>query len=341
MKKSLRQWVLIGLSGMLIAGAAAPMVLAQDDTEDQTEQVEETTEEEMVEEEAPEEETTEDTEESSDMTKVEASEAQMGVEEAVAIFGGEYPDASIEEIDVELDTEEAVYTIVIQGFDNEDNDYELEVEWVDGEVREQQFNEGFFNAGDGEDVETDNVGLIDTLEEPEDEPVETEDTVEDTEQDVPAESVPETDENADDTVQDVPAESVPETDDNNEAAETERLALDLENLVTLDEATDTAIQEVGAGEAVSWNLTADTSEWWEFWDTDEENENPLWIIEVEDTESGESEEVRIDAVTGEILNLEDVEPIEEEMTEETMEEAPEETVEEQPEEAPEETDTEE
>lgn len=272
MKKSLRQLVLVGLSATLLAGVAAPSILAQDDdASETTEQMEESTEE--------------ATETMTEEMASEASHAQAGVDEAIAIFQNEYPEAHIEEIDVELDreddvdmtddlddtdmdddvdeadmAEEVVYNITINGFDADDNDYELEIEWVNGEIREQGFDEGLFNSDDDDEAET--------------------------------------------------------TED---AEDVERRSLDLENLVTLDEATEIAIAEYGEGEITHWNLTIDDPDWFEFWA--EGYENPIWTIEIDSNEEGkDDEEIRIDAVTGDIINLEDINTGEESMSEEVTEE---------------------
>lgn len=314
MKKSLRQLVLVGLSATLLAGVAAPVAIAQDDdasepteqVEDSTEEGEETSEEsteesteETTEDSAEEtsEESTEETDESTEATSTEATEdtteevaevdastTQQGVEQALEIFQNEYPDAEIEEIDVELDrednddeeaaeAEEVVYNITVNGFDADDNDFELEIEWVNGEIREQAFNEGMFNSDDTDTTET------------------TEDTT----------ATESTEETSDAVTDDATEES---------AEAQERRGLDLENVLTLDEAAEIALAEYGEGEITDWNLTVDNPDWYEFWE--DGYENPIWTIKVENTTDDErnDEEVRIDAVTGDIINLEDIDTAE-------------------------------
>ncbi len=316
MKKSLRQLMLVGLSATLLAGIAAPAVYAQDDaTEDTTEQVEEVEEtEEMMDEETVEEDTTaeEDTTMEDEMD-AEASEVQQGVDEALEIYETEYPESVIEEIEVDLDLDEAVYTIFVRGFDVDNNDYELELEWADGEVREQQFNEGWFNfGGDNEesvggpasDEVVEDTGLVEETSE-EAEVVEDVETTEEVEVAEDAETT---------------GEAVEDQLDEEQA----RLVLDMENLLTIDEASDIALEEAGSGEIDNWHLSADTSEWWDLFG-DEENENPVWTVNVVNMEEGTNDlmgamndlEIRIDAVTGEVLNQEDVD----EQTEDTTEEA--------------------
>lgn len=323
MKKSLRQLVLVGLSATLLAGVTAPVALAQEDTSsDSTEQVEESTDESEETSEESTEETSEETSEESveetdestetpaeetstetttdttgEVAETEASLAQQGVEAAVEIFQNEYPDAEIEEIDVELDrqdsdeeateAEEDVYNITINGFDADDNDFELEIEWVNGEIREQAFNEGMFNS-DGTDT-TETTETTETM-------GETDATLD---ENAPAETVEDTSlmEETSDTTEVV-------TDD--AAEDQERRGLDLEALLTLDEASEIALAEYGEGEITDWNLTVDNPDWYEFWE--EGYENPIWTLEVENTTDDErdDEEIRIDAVTGDIINLEDI-----------------------------------
>lgn len=333
MKKSLRQLMLVGLSATMLAGIVAPAVLAQDDaTEDTIEQMEETEEMEMTDEETVAEDA--DTEETTEATEVdaEASEVQQGVDEALAIYEAEYPESVIEAIEVDLDLDEVVYTIMVRGFDVDNNDYELDLEWADGEVKEQQFNEGWFNFGDGE---TESVGGPVTNDEVEE--IDVEETVEDAElvEDIDTTEETEMVEDAD-TTEDAPVE---EQLDEEQA----RLVLDMENLLTIDEASDIALEEAGSGEIDHWHLSADTRAWWDLFG-DEENENPVWVVNVVNMDEGTNDlmgamndlEVRIDAVTGEVLNQEDVDEQtddtteEAEMTEETteMETEVEETVEE-------------
>ncbi|MGO4938982.1 PepSY domain-containing protein [Fundicoccus sp. Sow4_D5] len=326
MKKSLRQMVLVGLSTTLLASVAvAPVVWAQDDTSESSEQVEDPSEElpeesteessETSTEESSEENTDESSEESTEesseesveettesttedtstevseeVAEIEASLVQQGVEETLNIFQQEYPDAEIEEIDVELDRDDAdedeettetedVYQITINGFDAEDNNFELEIEWVNGDIREQAFNEGLFNTDASDSTDT---------------------TATDTETSVEegtSESMSEESVEGDTSVDE-------ETDATNENAE--RRGLDLEVLISLDEAVEIATAEYGEGEITNWNLTVDDPDWYEFWE--DGYENPIWTIDIENNteEDQEDSEIRIDAVTGDIINLEDI-----------------------------------
>lgn len=287
MKKSLRQMLLVGLSTTLLASVATPLVSAQDEsTEESTEQVESTETEESAES------SEEASEETSEETEEAASEGQSGVEEALSIYEGEYPESVIEEIDVtlELDEEEVpMYHIFVRGFDVDDNDYELELQWVEGEVREQQFNEGWLNT-------TDNA--------------------EDTTVDETAEEAAEG--TAEETVEETEA-ATGETSEESFEEDQERLILNLDELIDLDEASEIALAEAGSGEIEHWNLRADTTEWWNIFG-DEENENPIWTIDLINVDGEESVEVHVDALTGEVLNDEDVQEETEEATDETAEE---------------------
>lgn len=323
--------VLIGLSATLLASiAVTPIVMGQDDTSDSSELVEDSSEEltdesgeetsDMSSEESTGEETDVSSEESIEETSettsedtttemstevseeevaTEASLVQQGVEEALDIFRNEYPDAHIEEIDVELDREddtdeddevtetettemEAVYQITINGFDADDNDFELEIEWVNGEIREQAFNEGLFNSDESDTMDTTDTTVV-----------ETDTTLEDTSTESMTEESVEMD-----TTSEEPAVDANET--------TDRRGLDLEALLTLDEAAEIAMAEYGEGEITNWNLTIDDPDWYEFWV--DGYENPIWTIDIENTidDDRDDEEIRIDAVSGDIINLEDI-----------------------------------
>lgn len=322
MKKSLRQLMLVGLSATLLASVAAPVVVAQDDaTEDTTEQVEEveeTEETDMTEEETVEEETTAE-EDATEETDAQASEVQQGVDEALAVYESMFPQAAVEEIEVELDLEETVYTIFVRGFDDEDNDYELEAEWAEGEIKTQEYNEdGIVSDGDSEadqdgdqtdeaddseaideDLLTDDSELPDDAEELEDSPL--------------TEDVEVTDE--------AETEAAEETEAQTD--EQDRLQLDLESLIDIDEASDIALEEAGSGEIDHWILSADTTEWWNLFG-DEENDNPVWTLNVvnmdedsEDVDLMDELEVQINAVSGDVLNQEDLEEETDATTEET------------------------
>lgn len=332
--------VLVGLSATLLASiAVTPIVMGQDDTSDSSELVEDSSEElpeesgeetsDMSSEESTGEETDVSSEESVEETSettsedtttetstevseeeaaTEASLVQQGVEEALEIFRNEYPDAHIEEIDVELDREddtdegdevtetettemEAVYQITINGFDADDNDFELEIEWVNSEIREQAFNEGLFNSDESDTMDTTDTTVV-----------ETDTTLEDTS----TESMTEESVEMDTTINE--AETDTTLDDSAEDANetTDRRGLDLEALLTLDEAAEIAMAEYGEGEITNWNLTIDDPEWYEFWV--DGYENPIWTIDIENTtdDDRDDEEIRIDAVTGDIINLEDI-----------------------------------
>ncbi len=318
MKKSLRQMLLVGLSASLLV-SVAPLAYAEDvSSEEETSEVVETTEEEtseVAEESAMEEEAAD----------VEASDVQMGLEEAVTMLEAEYPDAEIEEIDVAYDRDEQRYDITVNAF-NAEEDIELEVVWQDGEVTESGFNEGLFGFLDGDDAAEDA-----TSESVESDPVEGE--VAD-EADI-VENEGEAELSDDSVVESAPAdESVTDDAEMDDAAtqeatpsEEERPTLDMESVITIDAATELALGEVENGEAVHWNLKADASEFWDFLQPEEDQEEgPIWTVEVEEADAMMSEEVVIDAIAGSVIESPEQEESEE-SAEESADEA-EESVEE-------------
>ncbi|MGO3201732.1 MAG: hypothetical protein ACTIJU_05425 [Ruoffia tabacinasalis] len=294
MKKSLRQMLLVGLSASLLV-SVAPLAYAEDvSSEEETSEVVETTEEEtseVAEESAMEEEAAD----------VEASDVQMGLEEAVTMLEAEYPDAEIEEIDVAYDRDEQRYDITVNAF-NAEEDIELEVVWQDGEVTESGFNEGLFGFLDGDDAadEATNESASDDM---------MDGDVAD-EADI-VENEGEAELSDDSVVESAPAdESVTDDAEMDDAAtqeatpsEEERPTLDMDSVITIDEATELALAEVENGEAVSWNLNADTSEFWDFLQSEEEQEDgPIWTVEVEEADAMMSEEVTIDALAGTVID---------------------------------------
>lgn len=71
-------------------------------------------------------------------------------------------------------------------------------------------------------------------------------------------------------------------------------ALDLEALISIDEATEIALAEVGLETATHWNL-----------DQDDDNDNPEWEVSFDEDENGGQEaEVVIDATDGTVLETE-------------------------------------
>ncbi|TLQ40021.1 hypothetical protein FEZ33_09555 [Ruoffia tabacinasalis] len=308
MKKSLRQMLLVGLSASLLV-SVAPLAYAEDvSSEEETSEVVETTEEEtseVAEESAMEEEAAD----------VEASDVQMGLEEAVTMLEAEYPDAEIEEIDVAYDRDEQSYDITVNAI-NAEEDIELEVVWQDGEVTESGFNEGLFGFLDGDDAadEATNESAADDMMDgdvaDEADIVENEDEAE----------------LSDDSVVEDAAEDESATSEE-APTEEERPTLDMESVITIDAATELALGEVENGEAINWNLKADASDFWDFLQPEEDQEEgPIWTVEVEEPEAMMSEEVVIDALAGSVIESPEQEESEE-SAEESADEA-EESVEE-------------
>lgn len=69
--------------------------------------------------------------------------------------------------------------------------------------------------------------------------------------------------------------------------------LDFEQLLSVDEITEIALAEAGFGEVTDWNL--------EF---DDRNERFEWELEIYDEDTKEEAELRIDGLTGEVLEAE-------------------------------------
>lgn len=116
MKKTLTNLLFIGLASFSLTTTLA-QVQAQDDT----------TEEEI---------TTEVTQDENDEAK---SDAQTAMEEAIEIFKEEFPDAEIDQVDVELKND-GFYEIDIDGF-NENQDFELTVHSENNEISEREEDE--------------------------------------------------------------------------------------------------------------------------------------------------------------------------------------------------------
>lgn len=305
MKKSLRQMLLVSLSASLLV-SVAPLAYAEEvsSEEETSEVVEESAAEESVAEES--------TEEAAD---VEASDVQMGLEEAISMLEAEYPDAEVEEVDVEYNRDEQLYNITVNAF-NAEEDIELEVVWQDGEVAESGFNEGLFDFLDGDDAAEDA-----TSESVESDPVEGEvaDEADIVENEESAEL-------SDDSIVEDAAEDESATSEE-APTEEERPTLDMESVITIDAATELALGEVENGEAIHWNLKADASDFWDFLQPEEDQEEgPIWTVEVEEPEAMMSEEVVIDALAGSVIESPEQEESEE-SAEESADEA-EESVEE-------------
>lgn len=144
----------------------------------------------------------------------EESELQATLNEAVAIFFETFPDAEIEEIDVDLVGEDR-YEIDIDGFDA-DNEYQLE-------------------------FRTDPLEVV---------------------------------------------------DEDRDSDDDDEVALDLEALITIDEASEIALEEAGFGIITSWNLDHD------------DDEGFHWDIEIEERESDREADIKINAENGEIIETE-------------------------------------
>lgn len=285
MKKSLRQMLTVTLSAVLLAGASTSFVAAQEESsasEETSSVVSESASEESADEEVP----------------AEVSEAQTGLDEALALFEEEYPESSISKINVEMvvddETEEVSFEYDIEGLDAEFNEYELDLVYANGEVTESEFSEGWLN-NDEEDQAEESVS-VDSNQEPVEETEEASTEAEQAASD--AESVQE-------SAQSV-QESAEETQESAEdTVEFEERTLNLEETITLDEASEIALTEVGEGEVVEWTLESDTAEFWGLFG-DEANENPIWVMDVENMEADNDTEVHVDAITGEVLNLDEV-----------------------------------
>ena len=305
MKKSLRQMLLVSLSASLLV-SVAPLAYAEEvsSEEETSEVVEESAAEESVAEES--------TEEAAD---VEASDVQMGLEEAITMLEAEYPDAEVEEVDVEYNRDEQLYNITVNAF-NAEEDIELEVVWQDGEVTESGFNEGLFGFLDGDDA----------AEEATSESAESDTVEEDVADEADIVENEESAELSDDSIVEDAAEDESATSEE-APTEEERPTLDMESVITIDAATELALGEVENGEAIHWNLKADASEFWDFLQAEEDQEEgPIWTVEVEEPEAMMSEEVVIDALAGSVIESPEQEESEE-SAEESVDEA-EESVEE-------------
>ncbi len=204
MKKSLKSFALLGMAGLMLT-AVAPHVSAQDDSQEAS------TSEESV--------SSEESTESTDEAQTEESDLQVALNDAVALFQEEYPNAEIEELEVELRNDN--YQITIHGFeDNIEYDIEFSVDPV--EITERD-----------EDNEDDN-------------------------------------------------------DDD---------ALVLEDLITIDEASEIALEEAGEGTITDWDLDSDDGRIrWELEIADVQNPN--------EDDDDDKLHIEIDAETGEILNVE-------------------------------------
>lgn len=203
-------------------------------------------------------------------TSVEAqslSLPQSALNESVYIFEREYPLANIEAVVVELDPVNEVAQVSIRGYDALSS-YELEVEYVEYGVRQQFFSDQLFKTAQRD--------------------------------------------------QERPARDDP------------RKSLNMRRLISLDSASQLAIAENNnLGQPVRWTLFSDTREWWDIFNAAEENENPIWQVEMgfvpaaldsskrhirvttrgqfsvtevlDESHSERLSDVRIDAMTGEIL----------------------------------------
>lgn len=297
--------LLVGLSASLLV-SVAPLAYAEEvsSEEETSEVVEESAAEESVAEES--------TEEAAD---VEASDVQMGLEEAITMLESEYPDAEVEEIDVEYNRDEQLYNITVNAF-NAEEDIELEVVWQDGEVTESGFNGDLFDSVDGDNASDEATSEV------ADEDVMDGDVSD--EADI-VENESEAELSDDSIVEDASDDEAVNSEE--EPTEEERPTLDMDSVITIDEATELALGEVENGEAIHWNLKADASDFWDFLQPEEDQEEgPIWTVEVEEPEAMMSEEVVIDALAGSIIESPEQEESEE-SAEESADEA-EESVEE-------------
>lgn len=207
MKKSIKHLVLLGLSATTLIVGLAPTVLAQEENSESE------VSSEMTSESASSEEFAEDTTQTDEET--EASPAQQALESAVEIFREEFPDAEIDQINVEL-RNDSFYEVELDGF-SEDTDYELTVHSENNEIRDRE----------------------------------------------------------------------EESSDDND----HEVALDLENLLSLDEATEIALSEVSLPTPTQWDLDSDRDRF-------------VWEVEFdEDENEGQEATVEIDAESGDVLDV--------------------------------------
>lgn len=193
--------------------------------------------------------------------------SQAALNESVYVFEREYPLANIEAVVVELDPENEVAQVSIRGYDALSS-YELEIEYVEYGVRQQFFSDQLFKTAQREQAR-------------------------------------------------------PARDD-------ARKSLNMRRLISLDTASELAtLENNNLGQPVRWTLFSDTREWWDIFNAAEESENPIWQVEMsfaptlldsserfirvtsrkqfsvtevlDESYSDQLSDVRIDAMTGEIL----------------------------------------
>lgn len=126
MKKSLKVWTLLTLSGLLLTVYGQGAIAQEDSQESSTEEVADNT----------------------DDVRVAESELQLDFNEAVGLFEKEYPNAQIEKIEVEL--RDNKYKMTIKGFDS-DNEYDIEYKFGPVEVMNQDVDSDSDDDDDDEE----------------------------------------------------------------------------------------------------------------------------------------------------------------------------------------------
>ncbi|UUX34972.1 hypothetical protein [Fundicoccus culcitae] len=277
MKKSLKKLLTIGTSAMLMTSlTAGQLVLAQEEsaTEETSEMVEETAQSEDVET------SSEDVEDVDDEAMTtDASERQTAYETALNHFRETYPDAQISRIHISEISEDL---------------------W-------EQITD-FFSGDNNDDQATETTEVVDNAE------VETE---------VIEESVPADDTVADDTVADdeevhyeirifaldatteyevayyetgeLIQGDINELDPDEASERLTNETFNIDDTIPFDEVETAALDHVGYGETIEWDLVYDTNQ----------HANPYWIVQVEEVSDemfgNRNAEVWIDATTGEVF----------------------------------------
>lgn len=229
--------------------------------------------------------------EAATLEEAEVSAAQAGVDAAVKQIKADYPEAAFDKIDVVYDREEDLYEITVEAFTAEEN-VTYEVVWQNGSAVESGYDQNLFNTGGGEAQDA-------------------EEAASEEEEAVSAESVAESTEEAAETDASVTEADVAEAEADAAAADAvadsdERPALDLDKLVSLDEATATALETAPESQAIRWTLVADATDFWDNFQAEENVERgPVWTVELGgEADTDPTAEVNINAVTGEVIESE-------------------------------------
>ncbi|MGO4936359.1 hypothetical protein ACTQ54_01745 [Fundicoccus sp. Sow4_H7] len=303
MKKSIKKLLTIGTSAMLMTSLlAAQFVVAQEETESEetselVSEETETTEERDATESEEESTESESTETETEETTTEATAEQTAFETALNNFRETYPDAQISRIHIS-EMSEDLWTQFTELFNGDDNTDEVD-DAETTEVVEDPANveESVEVEGDLESVESDLEDEVDNLESDVDEATATTEDEEEVHYEIRIFAL---DEKTEYEVAYYETGDLIEGDINELDSEdaTERLAnetFDIEQALSFDEINQAAIDHVGYGEAVEWDLVYNQ----------DEHTNPYWMIQVHE-ESDEmfgnrNAEVWVDAFTAEVF----------------------------------------